>query len=146
MLMILPSLPRSLSTNFTPKVLSKLTVRKFHICQKWLIGTNSSHGVKFAKCEICGSTELILYTNRHHLNQDPTSMHIWRASLVTEQYLTLYYSTGRTIIGRQRNSTIVLMGMRQQRDDERWEYLNQEPRLSNNFLAQLNWPWDLNCS
>ena len=62
---------------------------------------------------------LILYTNRHHLNHDPTSTHIWRASLATEQYLTLYYSTGRMIIGHQRNSTIVLMAMRQLRDDER---------------------------
>ena len=33
--------------NFTPQKLSKLTIRKFHICQKWRIGTNSSHGVKF---------------------------------------------------------------------------------------------------
>ena len=41
----------------TPK-LSKLTICKFHIFQKWRIGANSSHGVKFAKCEICGSTRL----------------------------------------------------------------------------------------
>ena len=38
--------------------LSKLTIRKFHIFQKWRFGTNSSHGVKFAKCEVCGSTKL----------------------------------------------------------------------------------------
>ena len=46
----------NLSTNFTPKKLSKLAGRKFHIYQKWRIGTNSSHGVKCTKCEICGST------------------------------------------------------------------------------------------
>ena len=46
----------NLSTDFRPLKLSKLTIRKFHICQKWCFCTNSSHGVKCAKCEICGST------------------------------------------------------------------------------------------
>ena len=46
----------NLSTDVRPPILSKLTIRKFHIFQKWRFGTNSSHGVKFAKCEICGST------------------------------------------------------------------------------------------
>ena len=48
----------NLSTIFTPQKLSKLTLRKFHICQKWRIGANSSHCAKFTKCENCGSTML----------------------------------------------------------------------------------------
>ena len=47
----------NLSKDVRSPKLSKLTIRKFHIFQKWRIGTNSSHGVKFAKCEICGSTK-----------------------------------------------------------------------------------------
>ena len=47
------------STDVRPPKLSKLTIRKIHSFQKWRFGTNSSHGVKFAKCEICGSTEHI---------------------------------------------------------------------------------------
>ena len=46
----------NLSIDVRPPKLSKLTIRKFHIFQKWRLGTNSLHGVKFAKCEICGST------------------------------------------------------------------------------------------
>ena len=42
----------NLSTNFTSQNLSKLTIRKFHICQKWRIGANSSHVMKLLKCEI----------------------------------------------------------------------------------------------
>ena len=38
-----------LSTDVRPLKLSKLTIRKFHIFQKRRFGTNSSHGVKFAK-------------------------------------------------------------------------------------------------
>ena len=34
---------------YPPHRLSKLTVRKFHICQKWRSGTNSSHGVNLTK-------------------------------------------------------------------------------------------------
>ena len=49
----------NLSTDVRPPKLSKLTIRKFHIFQKWHFGTNSSHGVKFAKCEICGSAQLL---------------------------------------------------------------------------------------
>ena len=37
-----------LSTNVRPLKLSKLTIREFHIFKKRRIGTNSSHGVKFA--------------------------------------------------------------------------------------------------
>ena len=37
-----------LSTNFKLKKLSNLTVRTFIFAKKWRIGTNSSHGVKFA--------------------------------------------------------------------------------------------------
>ena len=48
----------NLSTYVRPPKLSKLTIRKFHIFQKWRFGTNSSQGVKFAKCEICGLTKL----------------------------------------------------------------------------------------
>ena len=40
----------NLSTDVRPQKLSKLTIRKFHIFQKWRFGTNSSNGVKFAKC------------------------------------------------------------------------------------------------
>ena len=46
----------NLSTDVRSPKSSKLTIRKFHIFQKLRFGTNSSHGVKFAKCEICGST------------------------------------------------------------------------------------------
>ena len=53
----LKTIKMCLSTSFTLQKLSKLTVGKFHFCQKWCFGTNSSHGVKFTKCEICGSTE-----------------------------------------------------------------------------------------
>ena len=48
----------NLRTDVRPPKLSNLTIRKFHIFQKWRSGTNSLHGVKFAKCEICGSTKL----------------------------------------------------------------------------------------
>ena len=48
------------STYFTPQILSKLTVRKFHIYQKWSIGSKSLHGVKFTECENFGSTRLPL--------------------------------------------------------------------------------------
>ena len=52
----------NLSTDVRPQKLSKLTIRKFHIFQKWGFGTNSPHDVKFAKCEICGSTfHIILF-------------------------------------------------------------------------------------
>ena len=47
----------NLNADFRPRQLSKLTIRKFHIWQNLRSGTNSSHGVKFAKCEICGSTK-----------------------------------------------------------------------------------------
>ena len=39
--------------------LLKMAVRKSHICQCYVLDTNSSHGVKFTKCEICGSTKRI---------------------------------------------------------------------------------------
>ena len=48
----------NLSTDVRPPKLSKLTIRKFHIFQKWPFGTNSSHGVNFAKREIRSSTKL----------------------------------------------------------------------------------------
>ena len=50
----------NLSTDVRPPKLSKLTIGKYHIFQKWRIGTNSSHDVKFAKCEICGSARLLI--------------------------------------------------------------------------------------
>ena len=49
---------KMLNTYFRPPKWSKLTIRKFHICQKWRFGTSSSRGLKFAKRQICGSTEL----------------------------------------------------------------------------------------
>ena len=48
----------NLSKDVRPPKLSKLTIRNFHIFQKWRFGTNSSHGVKFAKCKICSLTWL----------------------------------------------------------------------------------------
>ena len=54
----------TLSTDVRPPKLSQLTIRKIHIFQKWRIGTNSSHGVKFVKCEIWCSTVLRLLCSK----------------------------------------------------------------------------------
>ena len=77
----------NLSTDFRPQKLSKLTISKFHI-QNWRFGTYSSHGMKFAKCEICGSTKpcvieqrkvtwfYMLHVRTHYIIFDTDEKHI----------------------------------------------------------------------
>ena len=56
----------NLSRDVRPLKISILTIRKFHIFQKWRFGTNSSHSVKFANVKFavqhefhCGTFKLL---------------------------------------------------------------------------------------
>ena len=66
----------NLSTDVSPPKLTKLTIHKFHIFQNRRFGTNSSHGVKFVKCEICGSTQLYISPGKYSFRENNTKIFI----------------------------------------------------------------------
>ena len=50
----------NMSTHVRRQNVSKLTVRKFYICPKRLISTNSSHGEKFTNCKLVVKQSLLV--------------------------------------------------------------------------------------